>query len=120
MRMWEWRTKPDEKLRSRCLPTGSTAVTVLPVRRARSRGRASTTAWPSSRRRRAAAVRKMVSPSGIPDHPPRGGAEPGRLQLRGQGGLVDGRTVDPLQLQAAGALRDRGQGLQVAFVDLPP
>src|SRR5438105_15571242 len=86
MRMWEWIARPLSNRISRCLPTGSTAVTVLPAKRLSRSGCATRTFLPCSPERKVSAVRQMVSPSGTSTLQPqqenrrRGGEEGERLQ----------------------------------------
>src|SRR5579864_554375 len=66
MRMCECSARPLSKRITRCLPTGSTEVTVLPASRFSPSGRAATTRLPCSAALSAAAARQIVSPSGTP------------------------------------------------------
>ena len=105
---------------SRCLPFASTASSRRPFSRAIAAGRASRTSCPASRRRNAAAVRQIVSPSGKDgpalrpeDDPFRRGAEPGFAQGAFQAGAFDDVAVDALDLELPNAGGDARQRLKV-------
>src|SRR6266545_3621538 len=70
MRKWVCSARPLLKWMTMCLPKGSMAVTSAPITRAICgpgwRARAASTVRPTSRGRSAAAVLKIVSPSGTP------------------------------------------------------
>src|SRR5437868_8000909 len=115
MRMCVWRTTSSPSVVNvinRCLPFDSTAFTVPPTTRRRAAdgvtfGATSSnpvTTRPARARRSTVAVRKIVSPSGIPpsgagDAPEiaaRGSREPGLAQRIRDGRLVHGSAVDGL------------------------
>src|SRR3984893_5353030 len=105
---------------SRCLPFGSTASTRRPLSRAMVAGRASLTTLPAMRRRNAAAVRQMVSPSGKagpalrPENDAlRRGATPGFAQHPFQRRLLDRGAVDALDLELVHASGNRRERLEV-------
>src|SRR6202022_1522069 len=104
--MCECRAIPPSNRINRCLPLASTASTRRPLSRAMAAGRASLTTLPSMRRRNAAAVRQIVSPSGKdgpalgPEHHAlRRCAEPGFAQQPFERRLLDGCAVDALNLE---------------------
>src|SRR5438477_7381217 len=99
--MWVWRTWPVEKRISRCLRFGSTMSTVDP-RTCRMGIPGSLTFTPVTCRPpihfcSVAAVRKMVSPSGIPHKAFGTGHEGGRFEIRPQlvREALDGEPLDP-------------------------
>src|SRR5258708_26052129 len=67
--MCEWSVSPPLKRIRRCLPTGSTDSSVRPTSAAKRSGQAALTWRPPTRSRTPAAVRQIVSPSGIPTSP---------------------------------------------------
>src|SRR5712691_12414103 len=101
MRICEWMASPLSKRIKRCLPTGLTSMTVRPVNRFSASGLATSMRLPSSASRRVAAVRQIVSPSGIArcvlqaeqEHRRRGGKHRERLE----GEDEDGRAGTPGQ-----------------------
>src|SRR6202521_2673223 len=118
--MCEWSAIPPSKRMSRCLPFGSTASTRRPLSRAMAAGRASLTTLPAMRRRNAAAVRQIVSPSGKDGPALRpeddafgGGAKPGVAQHPFQRRLLDRGAVDALDLELVDTGGNPRERLQV-------
>src|SRR5260370_24033145 len=123
--MCECKAIPPSNRISRCLPFGSTDSTRRPLSRAMAAGRASLTTLPAMRRRNAAAVRQIVSPSGKDgpalrpeDDALRRRAEPGFAQHPLQRRPLDGRAVDALDLELVHPCRDRRKRLQVLRLHL--
>src|ERR1700738_2031682 len=94
--MCEWRAIPPSNCITRCLPLGSTDSTRRPFSRAIDAGPASMTTLPAIWRRRAHAVRQIVSPSGKDGSPL--GPEDDPLRRRAESGFVqeafECRTLD--------------------------
>lgn len=118
--MCECSVIPPSKRITRCLPFASTASSRRPFSRAIAGGQASRTTWPARRRRNAAAVRQIVSPSGKdgpafrPEHDPfRGCAEPGFAEDAFEARALDGVAVDALDLQLPDAGGDPCQRMKV-------
>src|SRR2546421_2530749 len=123
--MWEWSAMQPSNSINRCLPFGSTPSSCLPLSLPIDDGRASTTTFPTSRARSAAAVRQIVSPSGKggpalgpEDNPLRGVPEPGLAQLLLQPRSLDRGTVDRLNLQLVDPRGQTGKRLQVSRLDI--
>src|SRR2546430_13955192 len=110
---------PSTRIR-RSWPFGTTASSRRPFSRAIAAGRASRTSCPARRRRNAAAVRQIVSPSGKDgpalrpeDHPFRGRAEPGLAEGAFQAGAFDDVAIDALDLELPHAGGDPRQRTKV-------
>ena len=116
---------PPSNCISRCLPFGSTPSSCLPFSLPIDDGRASTTTFPTSRPRSAAAVRQIVSPSGKgrpalrpEDHTLRRVAESSFVQLLLEPRSFDRGAVDRLDLQLVDPRGQTGKRLQVGRLDV--
>src|ERR1700693_4042179 len=118
--MCECSASPPSNCTTRCFPFGSTDSTRRPFSRPIDAGRASVTTLPAIWRRRAAAVRQIVSPSGKDGSPLgpeddalRRRAEPGFAQQTFEWRTLDWGAVDALDLQLVYPRGNRRQRLQV-------
>src|SRR3989441_2336332 len=119
--MCECSVIPPSNRISRCLPFASTVLSRRPFSRAIAAGRASRTSCSARRRRNAAAVRQIVSPSGKDgpalrpeDHPFGGCAEPGLAEEAVQAGALDEVAIDAVDLQLPDAGGETRQRIQVS------
>src|ERR1700726_2959924 len=123
--MWEWRAIPPSNCITRCFPWGSTDSTRRPFSRAMDGGRASATTLPAIWRRRAAAVRQIVSPSGKdgsslgPEDDALGRrAEPGFAQQTFEWRTLDRGAVDALDLELVHSCGNSGERLEGSWLDV--